>query len=144
MKQVSIKVFLIELVCKRKGTPLLKPLASVPFAPCPPFPSSLIRKREAESRAAHTVPAPLPCTPPSLQLLTGTAPSLAAHSSGEGNAARAAKEDKRGECFVHCCSHTAQDAVSAQLGRAVGSQVLCASVTGSCLAWDFFSLRCSD
>lgn len=107
MKRVSIKVFLIELVCKRKAT---EPLASVPFAPCPPFPSSLLGKREAEhgvksclhSPCPAALHSPIPAAPDrdSLLLLQLTAPE-------RGDAGRAAKEEKKGGCCsplmsTHC------------------------------------------
>lgn len=101
MKWVSIKVFLIELVCKRKAT---EPLASVPFAPCPPFPSSLLGKREAEhgvksclhSPCPAALHSPIPAAPDrdSLLLLQLTAPE-------RGDAGRAAKEEKRVLHDVH-------------------------------------------
>lgn len=67
-------MFLIELVSK--ATPLLKPLASVPFAPCPPFPSSLMGKREAEHGVKSCPHSPCPALPHpcSLLLLQLTAP----------------------------------------------------------------------
>lgn len=62
-KWVSIKVFLIELVCKREATSLQKPLASVPFAPCPPIPQSPAREKRGRARGQELPTQALPCCP---------------------------------------------------------------------------------
>lgn len=58
-------MFLIELVCKRKVTPSLEPLASASFAACPQFPSLPLLREKGRARgsiAAYAAPSLLPCT----------------------------------------------------------------------------------